>query len=207
MILSKIPFEIAALIVQRMEKKYQEVVIDALPSERGEAIRLHLKYPEGTAGSLMAPKVLFLIEDEIVREALKRVKKHPEQTVYYLYIVNREHLLVGFLNIWELIQADPNSKISDIMHEDIGCLSPKLSYQAILSHPAWKEHYSLPVADEKGIFLGVIDYKVLRRIEQKSLESKSVLSNRTDAALVELYWVGLSGLVNWALSGIRGPKK
>jgi hypothetical protein len=59
------------------------------------------------------------------------------------------------------------------------------------------------VVDEKGVFLGAIDYQTIRRLEQEIIKppQQSPL-NETTAAMGELFWVGFSGLVKGAATAI-----
>jgi hypothetical protein len=103
----------------------------------------------------------------------------------------------------ELLHLDPKTLISTIIHTDIWKLSAHSDRQVILMNPGWREVYTLPVVDEKGVFLGAIDYQTIRRLEQEIIKPlhQSPL-NETVAAMGELFWVGFSGLVKGTVSAI-----
>jgi hypothetical protein len=104
-----------------------------------------------------------------------------------------------------MLHLDPKTVISTIIHTDIWKLSARSDRQAILTNPGWREFHTLPVTDEEGIFLGAIDYQTIRRLEQdiKKPAHRNSL-NETTAAMGELFWIGLSGLLKGAASAI-GP--
>ena len=75
-------------------------------------------------------------------------------------------------------------------------------------NPGWREFHTLPVVDEKGIFLGAIDYRTIRRLEQDIIKpAHHSPLNETAAAMGELFWVGLSGFVKGAASALSRLKE
>jgi len=200
-ILEKLSFELASLFLRRMEKSYRESILQSIPPEAADPIRRVLEYPEGTAGSLMTPLVFTVPEDIPAREALKRARRHPQQIIDYIYVLNRENHLAGLVTIRELMLADPDAPISTMMPARIGRLSVRSNRPAILAHPGWREFYALPVVDEKGIFLGAIGYHTLRRLEGEAGEIRMADPEKTaGSALGELYRIGLAGFLKSAVS-------
>ena len=200
-ILEKLSFELGSLFLRRMEKTYRESVLQSITQEVADPIRRVLQYPEGTAGGLMNPLVFTVPEDIPAREALRRVRKHPQQINEYIYVLNRENGLAGLVTIRELMLADPDAPISMMIPARIGRLSVHLNRQAILAHPGWREFYALPVVDEKGLFLGAIGYHTLRRLEGEADEIRMADPEKAaGSALGELYRIGLAGFLKSAVS-------
>lgn len=207
-IMAELPLEIASLFLRRMEEQHKKSILGALPADISEHLRLILHYPEGTAGALMDPKVFILPEDITVKGAIKRFRKHPRHLIFYIYVVNRDHALVGQTSIRDLLLSDPNTLISSIMQKNLKYLSPHLSSQAILAHTGWQEFHALPVVDDRGIFLGAIGYRAIRRLIRDADERRLVTpENTAGRAMGELYWLGLSGLLNWAATAINPEEK
>ena len=202
-ITEKLPLEIASMILRKMDSTLRDTVMKTLPPEVLGPLNLLLRFPEGTAGALMDPRYFILPQDIQVKEAIRRVRYHLKQNTSCIYVVNRDQVLVGFINLNEILHLDPKTLISTIIHTDIWKLSARADRQGILMNPGWREFHSLPVVDEKGIFLGAIDYQTIRRLEQEITKPphQSPL-NETSAAMGELFWVGLSGLVKGAASAI-----
>jgi len=207
-IFENLPLEIASIYLRRMDTNLQINIIDSLSPENAKPIKTVLYFPEGTAGALMDPRVFTLPDDVTVREALKRLRKHPQHVIHFIYIVNREDKLVGFINMRELLLSPLNTHISAVMHTKFIPLSAKLTRQAILVHPGWHEFHSLPVVDNSGRFLGVIGYQTLRSLEYESMEkSQEKIVDSTGHALGELYWIAISGIINGAGSFFRDKTK
>lgn len=56
-----------------------------------------------------------------VSEALKRVRLEAtkKETIYYLYVINEKRALIGFVSLSDLILANPDSLIKDIMQDEV----------------------------------------------------------------------------------------
>lgn len=202
-IAEKLPMEIASMILRKMDSALKDSVMKTLSPEILAPLNLLLRFPEGTAGALMDPRHLVLPQDIYVRDAIGHVRRHLKHSASYIYVVTRDHVLNGFVNIHEILPLDPKTIISTITHTDIWRLSVYSDRQAILMNPGWREFHTLPVVDEKGIFLGAIDYQTIRRLEQEIIKppQQSPL-NQTATAIGELFWVGLSGLLKGATSAL-----
>lgn len=191
-------------------------LLTAVSERHAESLRRLLAYPLGTAGALMDPRVLALPDSLQVGDALERVQRMPEHTLYYLYVVNREQALVGVMNLRELMLASPQNQLSAVMHTHVERLAAGAALATILLHPAWREFHALPVTDGQNRFLGAIRYKVLKRLEQESASQRPPDESLTALlSLGELCWIGFAGMLTGlaatvfpnAIPGTRGEEK
>ncbi len=207
-ILSHVPAENASLLLRPMEKETRESLLGMLPPDVSEPIRALLRYPEGTAGSLMDPSVFTLPEDLTAGDALRRMKRNPKHLTDYLFVVNRDHLLVGMVGMGELALCDPHKRVSEIMDPQVHPLPAQSSRRAIPAHPGWQKSAVLPVVDPRGVFLGGMSYETMRKLEATAYgQPERDPISATGSALGELYWLGLSGLVRAAASAIQPEKE
>jgi hypothetical protein len=94
------------------------------------------------------------------------------------------------------------------MHTGIGKLVPNANSETILAHPDWRIYHELPVVDQAGVFLGLISYQVVRRLEEEVHENaRSTPLSDAGKALGELYWVGMSAFLKGAASVMKPEKK
>ena len=201
-----LPLEIASLLLRRCDETTRQVILETMPPEGAKPLRSVLDFPEGTAGSLMDPRVFTLLEDGYVKEALKQMRKRPQHLIYYVYVLNRDQVFTGYTNLRELMLADPNAQIRSVMRTDMGHISPKLNRAAILEHPGWHRFHALPVVNGKGVFLGALGYQTLRRLEHEENQGPRAESAReAGMALAELYWIGVAGLLKWVASTAGSP--
>jgi magnesium transporter len=196
-IVSRLPLDGAATVMHRLAHERREAVLTRLPVTAETPLRRVLAYGARTAGALADPLVLALPEDLTVAEAQRRIRSRggSGHLFFYLYVVSREGLLVGVLDLPELMAAPARDTLGAAMHRDPVRLDADAGFATLAAHPAWQEVDALPVVDGSGRLVGAIRHKVVRRLEAElglRARSESVLA--TLFGLSELYWAGLSGM-------------
>ncbi len=176
--------------------------VERLSRETGDSLRSLLRFPPETAGGLMDPRVLALPIDLRAGEALDRVRELSENARYNLYVVDRDQVLVGVLNLRELFLARPDAILSELMVTNPYRLKASVGRADIVTHPGWREAHSIPVVDDDDRYVGAIRYRTLRRLED-SLRARE--EDETVKALGELLAIGAGGIVR-ALTA-DGPKE
>ncbi|HHT9129843.1 MAG TPA: magnesium transporter MgtE N-terminal domain-containing protein, partial [Candidatus Brocadiaceae bacterium] len=88
------------------------------PLDREEANEL-LNYPHNSAGRSMTPEYVDLRMDMTVAEALERIRKTGpnRETIYICYIVYETKTLRSVASLKNIILANPEQLIKDIMNE------------------------------------------------------------------------------------------
>ncbi len=205
-IVAALPLDVASLFLRSSGETVRQAILDAMPSGAAQPVRSLLGFPQGTAGALMDPRVFTLFQDDLGRDALKELRKRPEHLIYYVYVLDREHVYRGYTTLRELLLADPGSSIASVTHTDMGHLAPRLQRAAILRHPDWQRFHALPVLGEKGVFLGALGYQTLRRLEQEETRGvRTESAQEAGTALAELYRIGIAGLLKWVASTTDVP--
>jgi magnesium transporter len=152
--------DIATDLVGRLQTKTMRRYLERLPRKQAERIIELLHYPEDTVGGIMTNDVVFARGSLTVAEAREKLRgplKNPD-FVFLIYIVKNEksRRLQGLISIRNLITADDNERLEEIMDPYVTTLNPldpagEAAYRVIDSHLA-----ALPVVDEKGQLLGVV---------------------------------------------------
>lgn len=195
----------AADLMRRLSGETAAALLDALPSGQAAPLRTLLRFAEGTAGALLDPRALALPEDVTVGEGTRRLRKSAGDMLYYLYVVDAGRRLTGVLDVRELLTAPHDVPLSAVMRTSVARLRASADREAILAHPGWRRVHALPVVDEDGVLLGAIRYQTLRRIEEERMERDGGSEPLATArALGELYWLGLTGMLEGlAASAVR----
>lgn len=191
-LLVELDLDEAAALMRRMNEPDHRRLLQALPKDNADQLGRILAFPAGTAGALMDPKVLSVPESLTSGQALEHVRAAPHLTLYYLYLVDSSSHLSGVANLRELMLAEPEQPLAEVAIRSVERLAASADHLAILAHPGWTEFHALPVVDAEGHFVGALRYETLRR-----LEGQSHTGDTTSLAvsLGELYWLGLSGIL------------
>jgi Mg/Co/Ni transporter MgtE len=198
-LVEELPVDVAAGYLRRLAADVRDPILGELSGQRAASLRMLLRFREGSAGALMDPQVLALPRELSVREALERVRKSAEHARYNVYLVDRADRLAGVFNLRELLVAKPRQRLIEIMRSDVIRLAADADWRTVVDHPGWREVHALPVVDHAGTYLGAVRYRTLRRLEARR-DAPPSAQGVTSQALGELFWTGISGVLD-AMSG------
>ena len=110
-------------IVDTLEEMPANVVnrvLKACPPDLRKDVNNLLNYKENTAGSVMTTEYLDMKDDLTVKDALKIVRKRGKdaETVYTIFVRDSKRNLEGTINLDDLIFADDDELLSEIMDRD-----------------------------------------------------------------------------------------
>lgn len=207
-VLAALSVQSAAELLRHVDEGTRDRVLGELEPRNGKAIRQLLRYPEATAGAIADPLVLALPADLTVQDAQQQVTRSAEALSYYIYIVDRDHHLVGVLDVRELFLAPSVATLNTVMHPIVTALEDWMTVAGMAAHPGWQAYDALPVVDRTGVFIGAIMYRTLRRMLADSLPERPRGAALLTALfnLGELYWVSLAALLPGA-SSVRGRRE
>ena len=95
-------------------------VLRNVPKERRATINRLLNYKEDSAGSIMTTEFAVLLSNLTADESIKQVRKfgRSKETIYTLFVMDNQRNLVGILDLDDLIFADGDTKLTEIMNRD-----------------------------------------------------------------------------------------
>ena len=199
--LDGLPLDRAIAVLRRLPGDSADRAVEALPNDKQELLRRVLKYPEGTAGSLMDPIVPELPVDISVSEARVRLRRGSQRPLHYIFVIDRARVLVGALEITELLRAAARAPIRSVMTERVQPLPAWLPAAAVRTHPGWESAHVMPVTDEAGRLVGALRYETLRRLEHEADARRGAqATTATVGALGELFHLGLAGFIEGVAS-------
>jgi Mg/Co/Ni transporter MgtE len=188
-LLEQMPPEVAARIVRYAGPPATDRLLEAIPRAAAATIRRLARYRQGTIGAIVETHAPALPGDTLVSDARKSMRA---STLPYLYVLDRDHHLVGVVGSAQW-SARPDQHIASIMQGTVTCLDANVETSAIISHPGWTEFDALPVVDGERRFLGILRHKTLRRV--LGARATGAGDNQMVATLLrlaEVYWVGVS---------------
>jgi magnesium transporter len=163
-----LPKDTALRIIEEMEPDEAADLLDELEPERVQEIlaglddpdEIHplLLHPYDTAGGLMTSEFLALRRRMSAAEALQAIHEwQPEkETTYYLFVVDRFRHLCGLVNLRQLIVADPQVPLMEIMDTEVISVKVGTDQEECARIMSRYNLESLPVVDEANVLLGVI---------------------------------------------------
>jgi Mg2+ transporter MgtE len=158
-LLEKMPADEVADILDELREEQAEALLQEMEAEASEEVRELMEYPENSVGSIMTTDYIFFHENSTVEETineLRRLKPDPE-TVYYLYIVNETEKLVATVSLRDLIVAEPQTKLNEIMNEDVIFVYDTDKIDSIAEIISKYSLFAIPVVEENEVMAGVVE--------------------------------------------------
>ena len=170
-------------ILNDLDNKERESYLEMMDSETADEINELLSYAEYTAGAIMTTEYVSILESSTVRSAMTVMRKEAPtaETIYYIFVVNDEHQLTGVMSLRDLIIADEDALIRDIMSERI--VSVQLTTDQEEAAQIMKDYnfLALPVINEAGVLQGIITVDdIIDVIEEEASDDYSKLAGISD---------------------------
>lgn len=127
-------------------------------SETRQLINRFLRYPENSAGSLMTVEFVDLEENMTAQRAMTLIRRIglDKETIYTCYVINKQKRLVGVLPLRTLLLADENTKVSELMEEDVIRVTTMDDQEEAANLFRKYSFISLPVVDGDERLVGII---------------------------------------------------
>ncbi len=134
-----------------------KILRNTSPELRGEINRF-LNYPEDSVGSIMTSEFVSIRATMTVSEAVSYIRGTgtDKETVYVLYVTDKSRILLGFLELKDLLFASPEEKICDIMHTDIISAITVDDRENAASLISRYDLLVLPVVDSENRLVGIV---------------------------------------------------
>jgi len=99
-----------------------------------------------------------------------RVVAKGKDVVMYLYILNEENMLLGVLDIKELLQAEDHALLKDVMEDNTITLEPDSTLKEASEMFARYDFRAIPITDEDDKILGVVTYRDVIGLKHRFVE-------------------------------------
>jgi magnesium transporter len=193
----------AADILADMPREEAERLLSLMPAEDAQSIRELLRYGAKTAGGIMTTEVFSLSEHLTCQETLVYLRQSSEhlEMIYYLYIVDDEHRLVGVVSLRELVVADPATRLEDLMDRDVIKVSTDTDQEEVARIIAKYDLLGVPVVDSENHLVGLVTVDdVIDVLHEEEAEDFSELSGASVEELEEeehFSWRAVANRITW----------
>jgi len=165
--------------VEEMPANIVERVLKSSNPETRSIINKFLKYEEDSAGSIMTTEFIDIKENMSSAVALKRVKKVAVnmETINVLYVTNSERVLKGVLSIRDLLIAEEDQKVGNIMEDNIIFAETTTDQEEIARLFRQYDIIALPIVDKEHRLVGIVTVDdVIEVIDEEATEDISKMA-------------------------------
>lgn len=148
----------AADLFEEMPAVMVTKLLSNVDKETRQEINRLLRYPDNSAGSLMAMEYIHLKKDQTIEESIARIRKQKDDFVSYdsCFVTDKERKLLGYVTVKNLLINDPSTLINDIMEECEHVLTTMMDQEEVANIFQDYDYSTLPVVDSEGRLVGII---------------------------------------------------
>ncbi len=149
--------DLADLLNELSVEKIKEF-LSVMKKEESQIVQNLMKYPAETAGGIMTNRYIWIRSYYTVREAVDKFKTFAKyaETINYLYVLDEDKHLAGVVSYRDLLLADMNDKIEDIMFTRIISVEIDMDQEEVARTFERYDFIAVPVVDKNHKLMGII---------------------------------------------------
>ncbi len=185
-------------LLRELDSDLVEQILPLVAKAERHDIRMLLSCPEGSAGSLMTTEYASLPADISAGEAISRLRSQApdSESIYYIYVLDPERKLVGFVSLRDLILARPTALVSELMQRDVISVRMDEPSEQVVEKLARFDFIAIPVVDDRNRLVGIVTHDdVLDAVRQDATDDAQRIGaiaplgeGYLEAALVSMTW-------------------
>jgi magnesium transporter len=157
-LIKELPPDDRTSLFSEMHADTVRILINQLPGdERKEALSL-MGYNEDSVGRLMTPDYITVKKTWNVERVLQHIRKYGKdsETIDVLYVIDSGGKLLDDIRIREILLADPQARISELMDDRLISLHANDPQEEAINVFRMNNRVALPVTDDHDILLGIV---------------------------------------------------
>ena len=157
-VIEDMPQDDAADFVGLLDDDKAEALLEKLPEKDREELTQLLQYDEESAGGLMTPYVVAIRKNQTVAAAINEIQKFVKKEVFELfytaYVVDEYDHLIGTIGTTELLLAERNALIGNLMNPDVVAVDQDLDQEEVARVAQEYDLVVVPVIDNHLKLIG-----------------------------------------------------
>lgn len=179
-----IPSHQRAEFYQQLGDKEQARLLPYLPKKVREDVITLSAYPPETAGSIMSTDFATVMSDMTVKQAIQKLREDSpsKKMIYYIYVVDKDMQLIGFVSLKDLIMATPAEQVASFLHENFVYAEVNNDREYVAQQVEKYDLVAIPILNEEKQLVGIVRYDdamdVIRAEETEDMEKfMGIISN------------------------------
>lgn len=168
--------------LEEMPANVVKRVLQTTDPETRRTINQMLRYPEGSAGSIMTTEFVDLKKEMTVREAMRHIRLTgmDSATMDTCYVIDHERRLEGDISLRKIILSPPDRVISDLMDTEVKYVYTSDDQESSAFHFKKYDLLTMPVVDRENRLVGIITIDdIVDVIEQEATEDIELMAAMT----------------------------
>lgn len=148
----------AADLLAELPKDRSADLLKLMEDDDAEDVRRLLAYPEESAGGIMTTEYVSIPENLTAFQAIALLRQTASEaeTIFYVYVTDKENHLIGVFSLKDLIMAEPETQVREFMHQRVVNVHPLDSQDDVAQMIAKYDLLAIPVIDDENRMLGIV---------------------------------------------------
>jgi len=144
--------------VKFLPKAKREEILPLVARAERLDIKKLIEYKEGTAGSILTTDYAFLPPDITVRDAIEKIKQQAfdRETIYYIYVIDSERKLLGFVTLKDMIVAPSHKMVADIMLRNLISANVNEDKEEVAKKLNDYDFLAIPIVNDLNQLVGIV---------------------------------------------------
>ena len=144
-------------ILLRFPRDRRHAIVPLAGDRVGDPWKEAQKYDEDHVGRLMEPVVARVGPDDTVAMAIEHLREWVhEALITYAYVVDSENRLLGILVMRDLLLANPDDLLKNVMLPEPFSLTPDMKVEDAMKEVVYRHYPVYPVCDAQSRLLGIV---------------------------------------------------
>ena len=178
-IINELFLDDAVDFIEEMPAGVVKRVLSNLSSDKRDMINHFLRYPEGSAGSIMTIEYVDLKEEMTVADAFNRIRRDgvDKETIYTCYVTDAARHLLGVVSVRTLLLSSLEDKVADIMTREVIYTSTIEDKENVVNEVKKYGLLAMPVVDNEKRLVGIVTFDdVLDVQEEEATEDFEIMA-------------------------------
>ena len=160
---------VAQNVLEEMQDEQRTAAMTFVPLQKARQWARNREHPEDSVGRLMEEPVAVFRPDAKARDTIEEVRKLAKKAfITYGYITDEQGRLLGLLVMRDLMLAEPDARLEDVMVRNPFTLDPGMELTEAMKLVVNKHYPVYPVCSQDGMLLGLVRGQTL--FEARAIE-------------------------------------
>lgn len=185
-IFENMPSDIRADLYQEFTSQEQTALLPFLSKKVRENVLVLSSYEPETAGGIMSTDFATVQKSMTCEEAMAKVRSDApsKRTIYYIYVVDHDQKMQGFITMKDLILADPKNNLEKILRTDFAFVYVDEDREAVAKQIEKYDLVAIPVLNSSDQLVGIVTHdeaiEIIRAEHTEDLEKFMGITGDTE---------------------------
>ena len=200
-VLDKTSPDTAADVLREMQGELRAETLSTMKAANG--VMPLIDYEDDDAGGHMTPQYIALNETMTVRRAIEYIRTTSSDInineVTYILVVDQQNILKGGLNVSQLVTAENEDYIADVMYPNVISVSADTDQEECALIMERYNLLTLPVVDEKGHLEGIVKIEDMIYVlqEEATEDMYRMVGVAEEEKILGPFWASVRGRLPW----------